>query len=298
MLMIRLGLLTLIGMSGLSACALVNSRELASDDAGSASDASVASEHDAGTSSPTPKTSESGEPISTNDVVRDSAATVASGHTEQVSDVGFASNTGLTHDVLPGSSPSHFGTLTGENTSASDVGLTSSEVFTSSGSIPTTSASSSAPTDGETSTEVDTAVAIPAGTECFDPSNAGGCPCFKVADASDDSYAFCFVPQTFWMAKDLCEGVGGGAHLVSIHDEDQSFWLAQTAMQVDFEWWIGLTDAAVEGTFVWDDGTPFDYDGWNSDEPNSLGDEDCGQLSSWGWNDLNCDQPLGYICDL
>ena len=55
--------------------------------------------------------------------------------------------------------------------------------------------------------------------------------------------------------------------------------------------WIGFTDAAVEGTFVWMNGDPVTYVNWASDEPNSegsFGEEDYVEIFFNGfWNDIN-----------
>ena len=69
--------------------------------------------------------------------------------------------------------------------------------------------------------------------------------------------------------------------------------------------WIGLTDSASEGTFLWPDGTPFTYARWNTDsgEPNNNGEapgEDCVQIvAEWGyrWNDAACSRSFPAICE-
>ena len=55
--------------------------------------------------------------------------------------------------------------------------------------------------------------------------------------------------------------------------------------------WIGGTDAAVEGTFIWSaTGKNFTYTNWANGEPNDTGNnEDCVDMSSSGlWNDIPC----------
>lgn len=53
--------------------------------------------------------------------------------------------------------------------------------------------------------------------------------------------------------------------------------------------WLGATDQAIEGTFVWVDGTPFSFTDWWSGEPNNANNEDFLAMDlhagTWAWND-------------
>ena len=54
--------------------------------------------------------------------------------------------------------------------------------------------------------------------------------------------------------------------------------------------WIGLTDAGEEGTWVWSDGEPLEYENWNPGEPNNVplctGDENYAAIKAGGgWTD-------------
>ena len=58
--------------------------------------------------------------------------------------------------------------------------------------------------------------------------------------------------------------------------------------------WIGATDAASEGNFVWMSGAEFSYTNWKAPEPNNgSGNEHCVVLRGYGaamgqWIDVNC----------
>lgn len=108
-----------------------------------------------------------------------------------------------------------------------------------------------------------------------------------------------------------------GAHMVSFQSaqENQDLVNALNASPYplsSYAVWIGFTDAAQEGTFIWLDGAPVTYTNWASGEPNNLNPgtccsipswlggcnndircsdgEDCVQMYSNGtWNDLGCD---------
>eukprot|EP00964_Phaeocystis_antarctica_P112908 scaffold77025_cov69-Phaeocystis_antarctica.AAC.1 len=65
--------------------------------------------------------------------------------------------------------------------------------------------------------------------------------------------------------------------------------------------WIGGTDAASEGAWVWNpSNTPLSYTNWHPGEPNSHGSgEDC--MDFWGhvdgkWNDNRCTRKYKYVC--
>jgi hypothetical protein len=66
------------------------------------------------------------------------------------------------------------------------------------------------------------------------------------------------------------------------------------------DWWIGGSDSAVEGDWVWNDGTPFTYSAWSYGQPDNWeGREDCVSVRTWDsylWNDLPCAEWLPYIC--
>src|SRR5690606_27282349 len=64
--------------------------------------------------------------------------------------------------------------------------------------------------------------------------------------------------------------------------------------------WIGLTDEAQEGTFVWSNDEPVTYTNWSPFEPNDFnGIEDHTMMWYDGqWNDATEPYPLPYIVEI
>lgn len=86
-----------------------------------------------------------------------------------------------------------------------------------------------------------------------------------VNPANDHNYAL--LDTVTWQgAEDIAVSMGGS--LVTIRSQAENDWLvstfsslARTAM------WIGLNDAAVEGTFVWSSGEPVSFTAWDAGQP-------------------------------
>ncbi len=117
-------------------------------------------------------------------------------------------------------------------------------------------------------------------------------------------------PQMHWTeAETLAVDIGG--HLVSINDQAEQDFINETFLSDDpalITAWIGLTDEAEEGTFVWTTGEPLLYQNWETGDPNDLWDiEDYGAVN-WGhyyddleigtWHDLSNDPHLSSIIEL
>ncbi|XP_072035083.1 uncharacterized protein [Amphiura filiformis] len=87
--------------------------------------------------------------------------------------------------------------------------------------------------------------------------------------------------------------------LVSIHSQAELDFVS--AFTAAAPLWIGLSDAADEGTFVWDDGSDFDFTAWDEFRPDTTGINvnDCVYLTTSGlWYDTECagTTMYGYIC--
>jgi hypothetical protein len=87
-----------------------------------------------------------------------------------------------------------------------------------------------------------------------------------------------------------------GGHLATINNLEESDWVLTTFGLyggVQRELWIGLNDAAQEGTFVWSSGEPVTYTRWYPGEPNNFNNDDYAHI--WApfknvgsqWNDAN-----------
>lgn len=71
------------------------------------------------------------------------------------------------------------------------------------------------------------------------------------------------------------------------------------------EVWIGLNDIQIEGQWNWvSDNTSISTSYWQSTEPNGGRAENCVNYckkmcgkNAYGWNDLHCDYPIGYVCE-
>ena len=79
----------------------------------------------------------------------------------------------------------------------------------------------------------------------------------------------------------------------------QSFFLSWTLCLTNFfsaqiygTAFLGATDVDLEGTWVWIDGSAWDYDRWASEEPSGGAGENCLEMvptSGGTWNDVPCD---------
>jgi len=62
----------------------------------------------------------------------------------------------------------------------------------------------------------------------------------------------------------------------------------------DIRYWIGASDLATEGSFVWAEShEAVDYANWRPGEPNNDDNEDCVEMGwnsdgAFGWNDKHC----------
>ena len=91
-----------------------------------------------------------------------------------------------------------------------------------------------------------------------------------------------------------------GANLPSVHSQEENVFLQN--LHNGENGWLGLSDMKSEGTFVWSDGTRFDFHYWATNQPNNFRNEDCvhtlGSLPAdkFEWNDVNCSSCHKYSC--
>lgn len=97
---------------------------------------------------------------------------------------------------------------------------------------------------------------------------------------------------TWEAARSAAQGLGAGWDLATIGSAAENSFLESllgTSYADRSHFWLGATDSAVEGTWVWVDGTPWSFTDWASGEPNNSGDEDFLAFdlrgSVWAWND-------------
>ena len=139
------------------------------------------------------------------------------------------------------------------------------------------------------------------------PTAAGGTGSIDVSSAilasavnPSNGHTYLLLPSSSWTVAEAA-AVALGGHLATLRSQAEHDFLNANFHNwqgSDIDLWIGLNDAAVEGSFVWSSGEPVSYTNWDTGEPNDAGgNEDYANLRKNNpnayWNDLP-DNPTGF----
>ncbi|XP_069468593.1 C-type lectin BfL-2-like [Ambystoma mexicanum] len=110
-------------------------------------------------------------------------------------------------------------------------------------------------------------------------------------------YRVITIPSTFASAETYCRSRISGGHLASIHTRQQNSQVL--GMLRGKKAWIGGLSAHQDKTFLWSDGSPFNFQNWAPGEPNNIGGKEfCIEMYPSGlWNDVPCNHMLPFICE-
>uniref|UniRef100_A0A668S3A7 C-type lectin domain-containing protein n=1 Tax=Oreochromis aureus TaxID=47969 RepID=A0A668S3A7_OREAU len=145
-------------------------------------------------------------------------------------------------------------------------------------------------------------------------------PCYKCEEGWEQHGGKCYyfsINKSSWkQSRDECRAKGGD--LVKIDSREEQTFLERRLKDVmneaEDKFWIGLTDSAVEGRWVWADGSPLNerLQFWSRDEPDNWtgtdgehpDGEDCVGMGEKGgakdlkcWFDAFCSKPHRSICE-
>ncbi len=130
--------------------------------------------------------------------------------------------------------------------------------------------------------------------------NSAGCPC-PIQWYGTHAFLFCSSPKDWSSAGSACSTVG--YHLASMTSAGENDYVNLTGLTLGGAyWWLGFTDAAVEGTWVWSDGDAVTVQPWEPQEPDDGGGsgagEDCAVMITSGvWDDVACTAPYPFLSE-
>ena len=116
--------------------------------------------------------------------------------------------------------------------------------------------------------------------------------------------------ETWENAKEECEK--WNATLVKVESHDENDFIKKKVLPTNkygtHDYWIGLSDSASEGDWMWTDGTKLDtYKNWGHNQPNAnKNNENCVVIRiikpfryRYGkWHDIQCSNEKEYICEI
>uniref|UniRef100_A0A669BA42 C-type lectin domain-containing protein n=1 Tax=Oreochromis niloticus TaxID=8128 RepID=A0A669BA42_ORENI len=145
-------------------------------------------------------------------------------------------------------------------------------------------------------------------------------PCYKCEEGWEQHGGKCYyfsIRKSSWeQSRDECRAKGGD--LVKIDSREEQTFLERRLKDVmneaEDKFWIGLTDSAVEGRWVWADGSSLNEslkfwnrnepDNWNGTNGTHPGGENCARMGEKGgakdlkcWFDAFCSKPHRSICE-
>ncbi|XP_078542298.1 lectin-like [Lissotriton helveticus] len=122
-------------------------------------------------------------------------------------------------------------------------------------------------------------------------------------------YKYIPTPTTWEEAEIHCQSLTPGAHLASVHSQTEDSYIQQlvfNSVKRNPEIWIGASDKNQNKTFLWTDGSPWDFQAWHQGQPsNSGGQESCLQFNFVTlrsskepglWNDVSCTTSMPFVC--
>ncbi|XP_078610832.1 alpha-N-acetylgalactosamine-specific lectin-like [Branchiostoma floridae x Branchiostoma japonicum] len=114
-------------------------------------------------------------------------------------------------------------------------------------------------------------------------------------------YRFSVDRKPYNESRATCHEEGGRLATVK-NNETHNFLANHVRATTKAHTWIGLTDEATEGLWVWDYGTLLVGDGiWGTGEPNGGTRENCVHMypkKDYLWNDSACPSSYYYICEI
>ncbi len=93
-------------------------------------------------------------------------------------------------------------------------------------------------------------------------------PVQTVATNPTTGSAYLLLEASNWYDAEAA-AVALGGHLVTINDQAEQLWIKSTFQSCGVPIWIGITDAASEGSWAWVSGEPVSFTNWWPGEPNN-----------------------------
>uniref|UniRef100_A0A3P8QRV6 C-type lectin domain-containing protein n=1 Tax=Astatotilapia calliptera TaxID=8154 RepID=A0A3P8QRV6_ASTCA len=138
-----------------------------------------------------------------------------------------------------------------------------------------------------------------------------GDPCSKCEEGWEHHGGKCYYFSTnkssWTKSRDDCRAKGGD--LVKIDSREEQEFLRKKVRRImkdhEDKFWIGLTDSAEQGRWLWVDGSPLNesLSYWKDTEPDNWGEDDCVMMGDKGdryqksWSDTSCKVSRRSICE-
>jgi hypothetical protein len=140
------------------------------------------------------------------------------------------------------------------------------------------------------------------GSDSLPPdTGGGGCPAsYAAVNGGQGNHVYRIVTALDdWDAqRDACAADGANAYLVIPDSADELGAVSTLFMQTQ-TFWVGVTDAQTEGTFLTVKGDAETFLPWAPGQPNNTGNSDCVEAdrSQHTYNDRTCGTPERAICE-
>ncbi|XP_051787828.1 lectin-like isoform X7 [Erpetoichthys calabaricus] len=111
-----------------------------------------------------------------------------------------------------------------------------------------------------------------------------------------------FPMKISWIDAELyCISLGG--NLASVHSSGANHFITSLIKRSDSHeptTWLGGSNCVRTSSWLWTDGSQWDFTNWNPFEPNNVGgNEKCFNTNfmvQGGWNDIDCSNQYPFVC--